>query len=231
MGVFLYYSQAVNSTMLTALGAFASAQAKPTKNTMRQCRQFLDYATTHQNATIMNRKSDMVLVVHSDASYLSKPKAPCRAGGKFFMSSDTANPKDNGAVLNLPQLIRIVMSSTAKTELGALYINACKAIPQLNKEMGHKQLPMPMQTDNNTALGVVNNNIHPKETKAMNMQFHWLQCCVLQQHFRYFWCPGHTNSVNYWTKHHCAAHQTEKCTKILSRNLGKEILLINKIKN
>ncbi len=57
------------------------------------------------------------------------------------------------------------------TTLGALYINAREATPQQQtlKEMGHKQPPTPMQTDNTTALGVENNNIQSQCTKAMDM--------------------------------------------------------------
>ena len=40
------------------------------------------------------------------------------------------------------------------------------------EEMGHLQPKMPMQVDNSTAVGVTNNNIRPKHTKAMDMQFH-----------------------------------------------------------
>jgi hypothetical protein len=50
--VFLYYGRAVDSTMLTALSAIASAQAKPTEETMVQCKLFLDYAATHQDAVL-----------------------------------------------------------------------------------------------------------------------------------------------------------------------------------
>ncbi len=74
--------------------------------------------------------SDMVLVVHSDASYLSEPKARSRAGGHFFLSLDTEDPINNGAVLNIAQLIKAVMSSAVEAELGALYINAREAVPQ-----------------------------------------------------------------------------------------------------
>jgi hypothetical protein len=125
--------------MLTALSAIASAQAKPTEETMTCCKQFLNYAATHQDAILTYKSSDMVLVVHSDASYLSKPKARSRAGGHFFLSSDTENPINNGAVLTIAQLIKAVMSSTAEAELSALYINAHKAVPQCQTlaEMGH----------------------------------------------------------------------------------------------
>jgi hypothetical protein len=63
------------------------------------------------------------------------------------------------------------MSSTAKAKLGALYINAWEAIPMqlLLKEMGHKQLPTPIQTNNSTVHGVVTKIIQPQCTKAMDM--------------------------------------------------------------
>jgi hypothetical protein len=127
----------------------------------------------------------MVLILHSDTSYLSEPKVRTCAGGHFFISTNTANLHDNGMVLNLAQLIRTVMSSAAKAKFCALYINARKAIPQQNtlKEMGHKHPPMPMQTNNSTSLVVVNDNIQPLRMKAMDMQFHLLQCCKSQQQF------------------------------------------------
>ena len=80
-GVFLFYARAVDSTMLTALSAIASEQATPTENTMKKCKQFLDYAASQEEAIIAYKKSDMVLSIHSDASYLSELKARSRAGG------------------------------------------------------------------------------------------------------------------------------------------------------
>jgi hypothetical protein len=226
IGVFLYYGHAVDSTMLTALSAIASAQAKPTEETMTCCKQFLNYAATHQDAILTYKSSDMVLVLHRDASYLSKPKACSRAGGHFFLSSDSKDPANNGGVLNLAQLIKTVMSSAAEAELGALYINACKAIPQRQTlaEMGHKQPQTPMQTDNTTALEVVTNNIQPRCTKAMDMRYHWLQCREAQNQFQFFLCPGPTNRADYWTKHHCAAHHIEKRPKILTPKIVLDAL-------
>ena len=72
-GTFLWYARAVDATMLVALGSLASEQANPTERTMQKCKQFLDYAATQEDAVITYRKSDMVLAIHSDASYLSEP--------------------------------------------------------------------------------------------------------------------------------------------------------------
>jgi hypothetical protein len=177
-GVFLYYARAVNGTMLTALSAIASEQATPPENTMCKCKQLLDYAASQEDAILTYQASNMALAVHIKASYLNKPKACSRVGGHNFLSMNTAIPANNGAVLNISQIIKAVMSSAAELELGALFINAKQAVvPQQTtlKEMGHPQPPMPMQTDNSTAYGVVNWKIQPKATKVMDMRFHWLQ--------------------------------------------------------
>jgi hypothetical protein len=103
----------------------------------------------------------MVLTGHSNAFYLSKSKVHSWAGGYFFMSNNTAKPLNNGAILRIAQIIKAVMSLVAEAEAGALYINCREAIPAHHtlKFMGHPQSPTPMQTDNTTALGIVNNNI------------------------------------------------------------------------
>ena len=141
VGTFLYYARALDVTELSALGLLSTQQASPTENTMKKVKQFLDYAATHPDAIITYHASDMVLAGHSDASYLSKTKSRSRAGGHFFMSSDTADPPNNGAVLTTSQVIKTVLSSAAEAEVGALFIYCRKTVPTRHtlEEMGHKQ--------------------------------------------------------------------------------------------
>ena len=87
-GVFFFYARAVDSTMLTALSAIASEQATPTENTMKKCKQLLDYAALQEEAILTYTKIDMVPAIHSNASYLSKSKARSRAGGHWFMEGN-----------------------------------------------------------------------------------------------------------------------------------------------
>ncbi len=84
VGSFLYYVRAVDPTILMALLEIALQQAAPTENRMECVNQFLDYMFTHADVIIWCHASDMILNVHSDASYLSAPKACSRAGGYFF---------------------------------------------------------------------------------------------------------------------------------------------------
>jgi hypothetical protein len=99
------------------------------QNTKKIVHQFLHSATTHPNAIITYRASNMVLAGHSDASYLSETNARSRAGGYFFMSNNNAIPSNNGAILTILQIIKAVMSSAAEAEIRALYINCREAIP------------------------------------------------------------------------------------------------------
>ncbi len=194
IGTFLYYARCVDSTMLTALGSLATQQANPTSNTLARVKQFLDYAATHPDAIVTYHASDMVLAAHSDASYLSESNARSRAGGHFFMSSNTDTPPNNGAVMTISQIIKAVLSSAAEAEIGALFINCREAVParQLLEFLGHPQPPTPIQTDNTTALGVVNQNVM-KKLKSMDMKYHWLRCRISQDQFCHYWKAGKTN--------------------------------------
>jgi hypothetical protein len=181
-GLFLYLAQAVDLTMLTELSSLASEQAAPTEKTMQKCLQFLDYAASHEDAIVTYPASNMRLVIHSNALYLSEIKAHSRAGGHMFNAGTEDIPINNGVVLNISQIIRAVMSSAAEAKLGTLFINAKTAVSMQRtlKEMGHPQTCTPIKTNNLTAHALVTNKIMPKALKALDMQFHWLCCCKAQ---------------------------------------------------
>jgi hypothetical protein len=218
-GIFLFYARAIDSTLLTPLSAIASQSATPTEDTLKQSQQLLDYIATTEEVVLTSNASEMILAVHSDASYLSKPKARSRAGGRFFLSTNSEIPPNNGAILNIAHIIKHVMSSATEAELGVLYIMAQEAvyIRIILEEMGHKQPPTPIQTDNAMADAVINGKVQPKRTKAMDMHYHWLRDRECQQQFKFFWRPGKLNYADYWTKHQSAVHHI---------NIRKEFLTL-----
>jgi hypothetical protein len=90
------------------------------------CRQLLDYLLGHSDAKIRFYPSDMILNIHLDASYLSEYKACSQACGHFFMGwmpTDGAPIRLNGAFLDSTTILKFVIPSAAKAELGALYHN------------------------------------------------------------------------------------------------------------
>jgi hypothetical protein len=87
--------------MLVALDTLAAAQTKGTQKTMDALIHLLDYAATHPDPAIRFHKSNMVLHVHSDASYLSEANARSRVGRFFYLgkaNEPTDNPKPNGPI-------------------------------------------------------------------------------------------------------------------------------------
>jgi hypothetical protein len=131
---------------------------------MCHTQQLLDYLATQEDAVLKYNASNMILAVHSDTSYLSKPKAHSRAGGHFSLPSDTPIPPNNGAVLNIAHIIKHVMSSATEAELVGLYIMAREAvyIRIILEEMGYKQPPTPLQTANSMAEAVINGKVQSK---------------------------------------------------------------------
>jgi hypothetical protein len=116
-------------------------------------------------------------------------------------------------------IIKAVMSLAVEAELGAIFLNAKEGVyrRQILTEMGHPQPCMPIQTDNTTAEGVINNKIQPKWTMAMDMRFHWLCDREVQGQFRIHWRPGKTNLADYFTKHHPPAHHVNMQAEFLTK--------------
>ena len=83
LGSFLFYARAIDMTILHSLLAIASKQSKPAQKTLERIKQLLDYKATHPDAVVRFYTSDMVLNLHSDASYLSAGQGRSRAGGFF----------------------------------------------------------------------------------------------------------------------------------------------------
>jgi hypothetical protein len=87
----LYYARAVDPTVIMPLNDIATEQNKATEKTQAATNQFLDYLDTRPDATIRYHASDMILHIHSDASYLLVSHARSRLGGMFFLGKNPPN--------------------------------------------------------------------------------------------------------------------------------------------
>jgi hypothetical protein len=63
-----------------------------------------------------------------------------------------------------------------------------------------------------------------KQTKAMDMHFHWLRDRECQEQFRIYWRPGKANYADYWTKHHPTAHHQNTRKEFLTPLIVLEML-------
>jgi hypothetical protein len=110
--------------------------------------------------------------------------------------------------LIISKFLKHVMSSAAEAEIGVAFINAKEGavLRTTLEELGHKQPPTPMETDNNTATGNSNITIEQKRTNIMDMRFYWIKDRVKQGQFNVYWGPGFQNLTDYFTKDHSPTH-------------------------
>jgi hypothetical protein len=95
---------------------------------MLKTNQLLDYLVKHPAAAVRFYASNMVLNIHSDASYLSAANTHSCACRHFFMGwhPNPSKPvKLNGAFFTLCAILCFVVASASEAELGALFLN-CK---------------------------------------------------------------------------------------------------------
>jgi len=209
VGCLMFYAHAVDNTLLRALVSIGTQQAAPTQQTKFRVNQLLDYCATHPDAQVTYHANDMILHVESDASFQSESKArSCRVG--FFYMSDVLpsstrppnqhdpHPTMNGPVLVRVKVMREVLSSAAKAELATVFHNAKAACPLRTAllEMGHPQPPTPIVTDNTTAVGIANDTIKQKHSRAMDLRFYWIKDRIDQGQFTVYWRDGNTNRAN-----------------------------------
>jgi hypothetical protein len=191
--------------IMTAISSLTSQKATATEDTTAKLTQLLNYFSTHSDATIRYHASDMILNIHSDVGYLNEPEARSRAGGHFFMSSTPINgvQQNNGSILTLSTILRMVVASAAEAEIGALFLNAKEGVNIRNilKEMGHPQPATPMQTDNTTAHGILRGTCKQQRSKAIYMRFYWVRDRTQQGKFDIGWGPSAQNLGDYFTKH------------------------------
>jgi hypothetical protein len=116
----------------------------------------------------------------------------------MFMTGTEDIPINNGAVLNITQIIRAVISLAAEAKLGALFINAKTAVSMRRtlKEMGHPQTCTPIQTNKSTAHALLTNKFMPKALKATKSEIHEIPLVALpkrQDQYLFYWRPGTQN--------------------------------------
>ena len=158
----------------------------------------------------------MVLHLHSDASYLSKPGARSRVGGHCFLGDQSTDPTKppiadsplNGPIYTVSKILHNVMASAVEAEIVATFHNGQEAVTIRTTlaELGHPQPLTPIRVDNSTAEGFAKNTIKQKKSIAINMRFYWIQDPTRQGQFLIYWKPGSTNLGDYLTKHHYPAH-------------------------
>jgi hypothetical protein len=213
IGVFLFYSRSVDSTMLTALNKLALTQAHGTQTVLDAADRFLQYAASYPDAVLTFHASSLHLAAHSDASYLSESNARSRAAAVLYFTSpgDPTLQPINGFLEVLSCVIPCVVASAFEAEYATLFLTGqlCSYISNICSDLGHPQEAIPIVCDNKAAVGVANKTTKQKNSKSIDMRFHWIRDLTAQGKFKILWHPGSINLADYYTKAHPASLITD----------------------
>ena len=124
-------------------------------------------------AIIWYKASDIILWIHADASYLSLSRARIQAGGSHYLSNNSDNQPNNGAINKIWKIMGNVIVSVVKAKIGSTYINAQYAatLQTWLIYMGHPQHPNKTQIDNTTAEAFSKGTLKQKLSKSIYMHF------------------------------------------------------------
>ena len=215
IGVFLYYARVIDYTMLHKVTRLASQQAHPTEAVEQEVERFLEYAATWSNASIVYHASDMVLHKQSDSSYLSEVNGRSRVGGFSYLGNrpekyenGVAPSPINGAVAVRSSIIDVVVSSDTEAEYAGYFINAKDGEVERTtlNDMGYPQETTYIQGGNDLAIKIAHDKVKQKQSRAMDMRFHWIRDRIRQKHFALFWRKGIDNLADFFTKVHPTKH-------------------------
>jgi hypothetical protein len=202
VGVLLYYTRAVDPSMLTAVSRLASMQAAGTVKVRDAANRLLRYAARWENAAITYKPSNMQLIAYSDASHGSETESRSRAGGVLYLGSHEDTNIVNGSILAISTVIDVLCPSVAEAEYAALFTVSTEAVSVRHtlQDMGYSQPPTLIFCDNTCAVGIANDAVKQRRSRAMDLRFHWIRDRVRQGHFKVTWKAGYTNLADFFTK-------------------------------
>ena len=201
VGSLLYYARAVDATFLTAVCLLSSQQSNPTEATMRAAHRLLGYAKLHPNHVLVFRPSDMLLRIHSDASFLNRPNSGSTAGGFHFLGTTDPNFL-NGPIFCHCTRIPVVCAAVSEAEYAGIFANLEIGADERSilESLGHPQPPTDVYCDNLCSVGLATDVVRPKKSKSIDKRFDWIKCRVRQGQFNIKWIAGSSNLADFFTK-------------------------------
>jgi hypothetical protein len=135
----------------------------------------------------------------------------------MFMTGNEDIPINKGAVLNIPQIIRAVMSSASEAKLCT--VHQCQNGSLLATHSWRNGMYTNLHPHTNQQFNC------PRTTHQQNYAqgieghghgFHWLRCHEAQDQYCFYLRPWTQNLEDYWTKHHPASHHKAFWPQILT---------------
>ena len=145
----------------------------------------------------------MQLQAQSDASYLGETLARSRGAGLLYFGSNS-DGSVNGVIDTFSSIIPTVCSSVAEAEYAALFMLGKEVTSARHTlhDLGYSQASTKIVCDNACAVGIANNTVKIRRSKAIDMRYHWIRDQVAQGKLLITWEAGAKNLADFFTKAH-----------------------------
>ena len=217
-GTFSHYARIIDYSMLTAVNNISLSQSKPTSDTLDQIDRLLGYAAKYPNNKIVYYACDMQLRAMYDASFQSLPDGRSRIGHIQYLTN-TNDPKEH--VKNIihanSQVLRMRPAHIVEAEYGSAFECGQATYPTIStlESLGHPQGPVKFFGDNEITIGVSNDEVKVKRSKAIEKSYHWFKDRCELGEFLSIHIPGDLNVSDFFTKDLSVARHDQLIDQII----------------
>ena len=149
-------------------------QGKPTKKVLEAAHHILRYLKKHPKRGITFYPTNYKFIVYFDASQGADSKARGRTGGFGYFERVDYPDLPNGLIFVNSNIQAVIPDSIAEAEIIAVHDNAKLAIPvlQIAKVLGKPQSKIPIWSDSECAVRLVNTSGTTKRLKHVERRFY-----------------------------------------------------------
>jgi hypothetical protein len=200
-GTVSHLARTVRHDLIPAINEIAESQAAPNSRTMTLITQLANYMARYPKATVTFNATEMQLRCHYDSSL--RPHGRHKAGAIIYHANANDPPEFIGNITEvICKLPQNCVASIAEGEYCAQFIAGQAAYWHrvINEQMGYPQPPTIFYGDNTTAVGIANDDIKIKRSKAFDKAYHWFRDKTRLKEFLSMHIASKLNGSDYQTK-------------------------------
>jgi len=200
-GTLSHAARIVRHDLLPAVNEIASTQSAPTSKTMQQVDRLANYIARFPKGSVIYKTTEMILRAMYDSALRLHGKH--KAGSILYHANKNDPPESIGNIIEvLCKLPPNVVASIAEGEYCSQFLTGQTAYWHrvILERMGYPQPSTILYGDNTTAIGIANDSIKAKKSKAMDNKMHWIRDRTRLKDFLPTHIATELNAADYQTK-------------------------------
>jgi hypothetical protein len=175
-GTFSHLARTARPDIISQVNEISQTQANPTTLTHKQVYQLANYLARYPKASCIMTATDMQLRCHYDDAL--RPHARHKAAAVIYHANIKDAPETIGNVTEI--MCKLPISCVASILEGEYCAGFLAGQIMYNhkvilEELGYPQTAIQFFGDNTTAVGITNDSMKIKKSKAVDKSFHWMR--------------------------------------------------------